>query len=105
VKVQFKFNQKASGAERKQVLDQVQDGEAQVEPLFPDEHDPELSSIFVADLPEEYDDFARRVLALLEESPAVEFAEPEVERKLIRPTGKNRSFSRSSRSRPRKKNA
>ena len=98
MKVQFKFNEDASGRERKEVLDRVQEHEAQVEQLFPEEHDPELSSLFVADL-SDADDLVPTIMAMLEHSPAVEFAEAEVERKLIRPPAQKRRLRRRSRGR------
>ena len=47
--------------------------------LFPDEDDPELASLYVVELP---DDDAEETLAKLKRSSAVEFAEPQAERRL-----------------------
>ena len=49
--------------------------------LFPDEDDPELSALYVIELP---DDEAERTLNDLRRSDAVEFAEPQAERGLHR---------------------
>ena len=50
-------------------------------PLFPDEADPELASLYVVELP---DDEAEDTLRELKRSSAVEFAEPQAERGLHR---------------------
>jgi hypothetical protein len=50
-------------------------------PLFPDEADPELASLYVVELP---DDEAADALSKLKRSTAVEFAEPQAERGLHR---------------------
>jgi hypothetical protein len=50
-------------------------------PLFPDEADPELASLYVLELP---DDEAEERLRDLKRSRAVEFAEPQAERGLHR---------------------
>ena len=47
--------------------------------LFPDEDDPELASLYVVELP---DDQAEDTLEKLKHSSAVEFAEPQAERRL-----------------------
>jgi hypothetical protein len=69
VKIQFKLREGASvdvpGAVR----------------LFPDEDDPELASLYVVELP---DDEAEDTLRELKRSTAVEFAEPQAERRLHR---------------------
>jgi hypothetical protein len=69
VKIQFKLRQGAS-----------LDVEGAV-PLFPDEDDPELASLYVVELP---DDEADAALMKLKRSSAVEFAEPQAERGLHR---------------------
>jgi hypothetical protein len=48
-------------------------------PLFPDEDDPELASLYVVELP---DEDAEETLRELKRSSAVEFAEPQAERRL-----------------------
>jgi hypothetical protein len=48
-------------------------------PIFPDEDDPELASLYVVELP---DDDAEETLERLKRSSAVEFAEPQAERRL-----------------------
>jgi hypothetical protein len=69
VKIQFKLREGASvdlpGAVR----------------LFPDDDDPELASLYVVELP---DDAAEDTLRELKRSTAVEFAEPQAERRLHR---------------------
>jgi hypothetical protein len=47
--------------------------------LFPDETDPELATLYVVEVP---DDDAADTLGELKSSSAVEFAEPEAERRL-----------------------
>jgi hypothetical protein len=47
--------------------------------LFPDETDPELATLYVVEVP---DDDAADALGELKRSSAVEFAEPEAERRL-----------------------
>jgi hypothetical protein len=47
--------------------------------LFPEESDPQLASLYVVEVP---DDEADGKLAQLKRSRAVEFAEPEAERRL-----------------------
>jgi hypothetical protein len=47
--------------------------------LFPDETDPELATLYVVEVP---DDDAADTLGELKRSSAVEFAEPEAERRL-----------------------
>ena len=48
-------------------------------PLFPDDPDPELAALYVVEVP---DDEAGGKLDQLKGSSAVEFAEPEAERRL-----------------------
>lgn len=48
-------------------------------PLFPDDDDPELAALYVVEVP---DDDAGGTLDELKRSNAVEFAEPEAERRL-----------------------
>ena len=50
-------------------------------PLFPDDADPELASLYVVELP---DEVAAETLSELKRSSAVEFAEPQAERGLHR---------------------
>jgi hypothetical protein len=49
--------------------------------LFPDDDDPELASLYVVELPDEE---AEETLTRLKRSSAVEFAEPQAERRLHR---------------------
>jgi hypothetical protein len=78
VRIQFKFREDAEESERRRILDGVEGAER----LFPDEEDPELTTLYVADLP---DDRAAEALVDLQRSKAVEFAEPEAERRLHLP--------------------
>jgi hypothetical protein len=77
VKIQFKLREDADDDECRRVVATV----AQAERLFPDDDDPELATIWVADVP---DDRAADTLDELKRSRAVEFAEPEAERGLHR---------------------
>jgi hypothetical protein len=74
MKIRLKFRDSASDDDRRRVLDDLE----AAEPLFPGEEDPELSSLYVAETDEHR-------LAALQGSPAVEFAEPEAERRLHLP--------------------
>jgi hypothetical protein len=67
VKIQFKLREGAA-------LDV-----AGAVPLFPGDDDPELASLYVLELP---DDEAEETLTELKRSSAVEFAEPQPERRL-----------------------
>jgi hypothetical protein len=68
VKIQFKLRPDAEPAECRRVVHDV----ARAERLFPDDDDPELATLYVADLP---DDRAAKALDELHRSDAVEFAE------------------------------
>jgi hypothetical protein len=75
MRVRVKFSNEAGEDERRRVLASLEGAE----PLFPGDADPELSSLYVGELADE------RRLAALKRSPAVEFAEPEAERRLHLP--------------------
>jgi hypothetical protein len=75
VKIQFKLRADADESECRRVVDDV----AHAERLFPDERDPELATLYVAELP---DDDAADTLGELQRSTAVEFAEPQAVRRL-----------------------
>jgi len=77
VKIQFKLREDADDDECRRVVAKV----AQAERLFPEDDDPELATIWVADVP---DDRAADALDELKRSSAVEFAEPQAERGLDR---------------------
>jgi hypothetical protein len=77
VKIQFKLRPDADDAECRRVVHEV----ARAERLFPEDDDPELATFYVADLP---DDRAAAALDELQRSDAVEFAEPQAERRLRR---------------------
>jgi hypothetical protein len=82
VRLEFKFRDSTSPDHRKEVVDEVARlGATKVEPLFPGEKDPELSSLYKAEgVPDEVTD---TVVSKLENHDAVEFAERTPERKLI----------------------
>jgi hypothetical protein len=75
MRIQLKFREDADEGERRRVLDGLDSAEA----LFPDDHDPELATLYVAELADE------QALGALQRDRAVEFAEPEAERKLHLP--------------------
>ena len=75
MRIQFKLREDADEGECRRIVDDI----AHAERLFPDERDPELATLYVAELP---DDEARRKLNALKRSNAVEFAEPEAKRRL-----------------------
>jgi hypothetical protein len=80
MKLQLKFREDASDAEREQVIEDLSSrGAAAVRPLFPDASDRTRGSLYIVDL-----DSAskKRLLTFLDDADAVEFAEPEVRRKL-----------------------
>jgi hypothetical protein len=83
MRVDFKFRESAPADQRKQVIEQAAaKGHVTVAPLFPDEQDPELASMYKAEgVPAgEVEDLVTQLGA----SEAVEFAERTPERKLIR---------------------
>ena len=83
MRVEFKFRESAPADQRKQVIEQAAArGGVDVAPLFPDEKDPELASMYKAEgVPA---DEVEGLVAQLDASTAVEFAESTPERKLIR---------------------
>jgi hypothetical protein len=83
VRVEFKFRESAPETQRLQVMEEVARlGAKRVEPLFPDEQDPELASMYKAEgVP---DDVVESVVSRLGAQESVEFAERTPERKLIR---------------------
>jgi hypothetical protein len=81
VRLLFKFRESAAPPDRERVLSSMREhGARAVEPLFPDARDDELASVFVLDPGSESESDA--MLALLRGEEAVEYAEPEVTRKL-----------------------
>ncbi|HKZ85003.1 MAG TPA: hypothetical protein VJ793_15225 [Anaerolineae bacterium] len=82
MKLQFKFSETTTMADRKKVLDGLsRQGAVSVRPLFPEEKDAELATLYMVDFVD--DATGRRLLKLLTTSKAVEFAEKEARRKLI----------------------
>ncbi|MFL5821724.1 MAG: hypothetical protein ACJ76S_13665 [Solirubrobacteraceae bacterium] len=82
MKLQVKFREDASGAAVDEILGAlVERGADDVRPLFPDSGDPELGSMYVVETNGACRD---RLLRLLGQSEAVEFAEPGVRRQLAR---------------------
>jgi hypothetical protein len=81
--VHFKIRDSADDQAKAQILKRLASGGAsRVEPLFPRESDPELGSLFVASAKTAA--HQRSILHQLQRATAVEFAEPEARRKLIR---------------------
>lgn len=83
MRLDIKFRETAPPAERQRVIDEVTRlGATNVEPLFPDDTEQELASLYKAEgLPDERGD---EVLATIEKLDEVEFAERTPQRKLIR---------------------
>ena len=82
IKLQFKFKEHASKANRNEVIDVLFDhGANDVRPLFPDETDKELSSLFIADCQD--DVVGQELMGLLNGFEVVEFVEDEIRRRLI----------------------
>jgi hypothetical protein len=87
-KLQFKFREGTSSDDREQLITTLEDkGADTVEPLFPDESDEELATLYSARVGAEGD--FDKLLRLLKRSRKVEFAEPQLDRKLILPTELN----------------
>jgi hypothetical protein len=87
-KLQFKFREGTSNDDREQLIATLEDkGADNVEPLFPDESDEELAALYSARVGAQGD--FDKLLHLLKRSRKVEFAEPELDRKLILPTELN----------------
>ncbi len=82
MKLQVKFKENAPVSERDGVIGALSErGASAVRPLFPEARDPELGSLYVVEL---NGGDRQRLLGYLKKAKAVEFAEPEVRRKLIR---------------------
>ena len=83
MRLQFKFGESAGAAERSQVVDRLQDlGATEARPMFPDEADAELASLWAVDGVTA--DVSAAALELLRDEPAVEFAEAAPRRDLTR---------------------
>jgi hypothetical protein len=83
MKLQFKFSATAGSAGRRRVMRALSErGVEAPQPLLPNETDEELAALYIVDVANQKQ--ADEVLALLNNSSAVEFAESEVRRKLIR---------------------
>lgn len=80
-KLQFKFKKSAKSAHRKDVLARLLRARATVRAIFPKDKDPELASLYMAEVGD--DAAAVQALKMLKGHASVEFAEPEVRRKLI----------------------
>ena len=82
IKLQFKFKELASKAIRNEVIDALfNHGASDVRPLFPDETDKELSSLFIADCQDAV--VGQKLTGLLNDFEVVEFVEDEIRRRLI----------------------
>ena len=83
MKLQFKFRETTAQADRIKVFNNLdKHGAINVRPLFPDADDAELAALYVVDYKDEL--AGQQLLKLLNASTAVEFAEREARRKLIR---------------------
>jgi hypothetical protein len=80
--MQLKFREGTSEASREKVIKQVRGkSRARVAPLFPDESNPALASLYTIDgIAESH---AKDLAKEIEADPDVEFIEPGAERKLI----------------------
>jgi hypothetical protein len=81
MKVQFKLRSDARERGR-QMLGKLRSKGVEVRQLFPEESDAELCDLYIAEVGDAAE--SRRLLETLQRSPVVEFAETEVERRLIR---------------------
>ncbi len=83
MKLRFKFKGRTTQAARDAILDTVRAlGAREVRRLFPDASDAELATLYTVELGDAAD--PAPVLAELKRAEAVEFAEPDVRRKMIR---------------------
>lgn len=83
MKLQFKFKATADAKRQEEVIAVLRrHGATQVRALFPDDRDAELARLYIVDVGDEPSQ--QRALSWLRKSRAVEFAEPEIVRKLIR---------------------
>ncbi len=82
MKLRFKLRAGTSAAGLRALHEALAKHGAVMQRLFPDQADDELASLHTVDVPDETT--GKRVLALLKQAPAVEFAEPEARRRLIR---------------------
>ena len=82
VRLEFKFRQSVPQDRRAHVIEEVERlGAEHVEPLFPDERDPELASLYkIEGVP---DRLTENILSALDRNDAIEFAEPTPSRKLV----------------------
>ena len=80
--MQLKFREGASEASREKVIKQVKGkSRARIAPLFPDDSNPALASLYTVDgIAEAH---ANELTKEIEADPDVEFIEPGAERKLI----------------------
>ena len=83
-KVRFKFKASADAGERRRVVEQLkQAGASHVTPLFPGDDDPELADLYSAEVAG--GTVESDAIAQLNKNSAVQFAEADVKRKLIKP--------------------
>jgi len=83
MRLQFKFGESVSEAQRAQVVRRLEDlGATQVRRLFPEDTDGELASLWVVD--GVTTDVSFTALELLRDEPAVEFVEAAPKRNLTR---------------------
>ena len=83
MKVHFKFKATTNQRAQEKVFAALRgQGATGVRPLFPGDTHKQLARLYSAEVNDEAEQ--QRALALLKKSSAVEFAEPEVTRRLIR---------------------
>ena len=81
-KLHFKFQAGCNEGKRQALLQRLtQQHASQIQRLFPKENDDELAALYT--LSTEDETSAEKLLAILNANPDIEFAEPEVQRKLI----------------------
>ncbi len=82
MRLDFKFRESVENAERLRLIKSIQGlGASAVAPLFPDEADGELASLYKAEIPEQE---ASAAVSALESLDEVEFVERSQRRSLIR---------------------
>lgn len=82
MKLNFQFREKVSTRTRTRISQQLREaGARDVHSLFPDESDPELGALYVADVPAEQ---SEKLLQWLRDRREIAFAEQQVQRQLLR---------------------
>ena len=82
-KINFKFHKNATTASRNAVLATLREaGALAVRPLFPETDDEELATMYIAETAD--DPASKALIEHLNKSKAIDFAEPQARRKLVR---------------------